>query len=95
MLVYFQRNRLNGLTFVSIVAGLFGGLAFASAALFQLIELKSGWGTNWHSVLEQSWGFINGVGIAIAMGLAMSRSPKLSDDPPVKRWTEAGPHTSC
>ncbi len=30
-------------------------------------------GANWHSFLEQSYGFVNGVGIAVALGLLASR----------------------
>lgn len=44
--------------------------------------------TNWHSVLEQSQGF--GFGVVTALTLA-SLWPKLkpvSDDPPVRRWTD-------
>ncbi len=89
MIVYFQRNGLGGVTFASLVTGVIGGLAFATATLFKLIELKSGLTTNWHSILEQTYGLFNGIGVAIAMGLLMPRAPRLIDAPPVRRWTEA------
>lgn len=42
---------------------------------------------NWHSWLEQTYGFFNGVGIAIALGLLAARAPRLVDSKPQKRWT--------
>ncbi|NIA13984.1 MAG: hypothetical protein GWP08_07880 [Nitrospiraceae bacterium] len=44
---------------------------------------------NWHSVLEQTYGFINGIGVAVALGLLATRVPALKDSPiRRKRWTE-------
>ncbi|MCC6488871.1 MAG: hypothetical protein IT364_15335 [Candidatus Hydrogenedentes bacterium] len=45
---------------------------------------------NWHSFLEQSYGFFNGIGIAVAMGLLALRAPRLKQEDegkPVRRWT--------
>jgi hypothetical protein len=89
MLLYFQRYHLHGVTFASLVTGFVGGLGFASATLFKLIEMKSGLNTNWHSILEQTYGLLNGLGVAVAMELLRTRAPRVSDDPPVHRWTEA------
>ena len=44
--------------------------------------------TNWHSVLEQTFGFISGIGIALTMGYLSSRTPKVVEEPPAHRWTE-------
>ncbi len=43
---------------------------------------------NWHSFLEQTYGFINGLGIALVMGLLARRNPPLDDQAPRQRWTE-------
>ena len=44
---------------------------------------------NWHSFLEQSYGFINGIGIAVAMGLLATRVGRVREDAaPRRRWTE-------
>lgn len=43
---------------------------------------------NWHSVMEQKYGFISGVGIALLMGLLATRTGKVMDDPPHRLWTE-------
>lgn len=88
LLVYFQRNGLQGAAFVSLITGIVGGLGFAGATMLKLLEVKSGYETNWHSVLEQSYGFINGIGVAIAALAVLYRAPRVSDDPPVRRWTD-------
>ncbi len=75
MWIYFQRHKLTQLTFASLVTGLIGGFGFATASLLKLIGMTSGWQTNWHSLLEQSYGFINGVGLAIALFCLARRIP--------------------
>ncbi|MCC6154465.1 MAG: hypothetical protein IT367_11935, partial [Candidatus Hydrogenedentes bacterium] len=57
-------------------------------------ETEAAWAhwqsANWHSFLEQSYGFANGLGIALAIGLLASRAPRLidSDTPKRRPWTE-------
>ncbi len=43
---------------------------------------------NWHSFLEQSYGFINGIGIAVAMAFLARRTGRVAGDPAQRRWTE-------
>ncbi|HEY4310354.1 MAG TPA: hypothetical protein VGN12_12960 [Pirellulales bacterium] len=43
---------------------------------------------NWHSFLEQSYGFVNGIGIAVAMGLLATRLGVCDNAAPRRRWTE-------
>lgn len=43
---------------------------------------------NWHSFLEQTYGFANGVGVAVALGLLAPRLPPPDDTGPRQRWTE-------
>ncbi len=88
MLVYFHRRGLNHATWASLVTGFIGGFGFATATLFKLIAIKTGWNTNWHSVLEQTYGFINGVGIAVAMLFLAKRAPRVDDQPGERRWTD-------
>jgi hypothetical protein len=89
MLIYFQRNNLRGVTFVALVTGVVGGIGFATGVLLKLIEMKSGLETNWHSILEQSYGLINGLGVAIAMELTRTRAPRVADDGRSGRWPDA------
>lgn len=43
---------------------------------------------NWHSFLEQSYGFVNGLAVILAMALLVRRVPQLNDEEPRQRWTE-------
>ncbi len=43
---------------------------------------------NWHSILEQTYGFLNGVGIAVAMGLLAARVGRNDGAPTQRRWTK-------
>jgi hypothetical protein len=98
--VYFLRNGLAPVARAALVAGTFGGLGFAAATFLKLVEVKyvplvlshmfgeSAWQTNWHSILEQTYGFINGIGIAVAMQPLARRLPRLRDEPRARRWTE-------
>jgi len=88
MWVYLQRNGLGGVTHTSLVTGFIGGFGFSAAVMFKLVEMTSGLETNWHSILEQTYGLINGIGVAAAMGFLIPRAPQVSDDPPVRRWTD-------
>ena len=43
---------------------------------------------NWHSMLEQSHGFLHGIATAITMALLWRRLRPVSDEPRTSRWTE-------
>ncbi len=88
MWVYFQRNGLSGLTFTSLLCGLIGGFGFASGNLLKLLGVSTGLKTNWHSLLEQTYGFINGLGLALALFWVAKHAPKLTDEPRVRKWSE-------
>src|SRR5262249_15286788 len=88
LMVYCARNGLLGVIYASLVSGVIGGMGFALATMFKLMEMTSGLEANYHSILEQTYGLINGLGIAVTM-LAISRfAPSVKDDPPVRRWTD-------
>ena len=87
--VYLQRRGLRAVSVASLIAGFVGGFGFATATLFKLIEVKGGWQTNWHSVLEQTYGFINGLGIGAVLLLLRHRLPQRSAEPPLPHWTNA------
>jgi len=44
--------------------------------------------TNWHSVLEQSFGFISGIGIALVLGYLATRTERESEDSPKRHWSQ-------
>jgi hypothetical protein len=80
MTLYFYRHGLRDVAWASLLTGLVGGFGFATATMMKLIEVKSGWNTNWHSVLEQTYGFINGAGVAAAMLFLSRRLPRIQDE---------------
>lgn len=88
MFLFFIRHRLSNAAWAAMVGGLFGGLGFSGAAFIKLMAITSDIQTNWHSVLEQTFGFISGIGIAIVMGVLSRGTPNVEDEPPVRRWTE-------
>jgi hypothetical protein len=79
MLWYCRQASMVDLARAALVCGFIGGIGFAGASMLKLVEVTSGLETNWHSVLEQTTGLFNGVGVAVAVaGLARWRPP-LSD----------------
>lgn len=88
MLLYFHQYRLPALTFATLVSGFVGGLGFAVATSLKLVEIRSGLDTNWHSILEQTYGLINGIGIGVMMLALSRRAPEVTDAPPRRRWTD-------
>ena len=88
LLVYFRRNQLHGLIFATLVTGFIGGFGFATGQLFKLLEVSTGLQTNWHSALEQTYGFINGIGLAVALFWLARHAPKTSEEPLVRNWSE-------
>lgn len=47
-----------------------------------------GWDTNWHSLWEQGFGFVAGLGVALAVGVISTRTSFWTDKNPTRRWTE-------
>lgn len=43
---------------------------------------------NWHSFYEQSYGFINGIAVAVVVALLASRLGRSDNEPRVRKWTE-------
>ncbi|WP_145951970.1 hypothetical protein [Paludisphaera borealis] len=67
LFVYCLRTGLPEVARAGVVTGVVGGISFAGASMIKLVAVTSGFVTNWHSVLEQTTGFINGLGVALAM----------------------------
>jgi hypothetical protein len=88
LLVYCRREGLEPVARAALASGFIGGIGFAAASMLKLVEVTSGLTTNWHSILEQTTGLFNGLGLAVAMGGLAADAPRVSDEPPVRRWTE-------
>ena len=89
ILIFCARNRLGGVAFATVCTGLLGGSGFALATAIKHVGIHTGLATNWHSVMEQTGGLFYGLGLAVAMGMIVRRAPRVSDDPPIRRWTDA------
>jgi hypothetical protein len=88
MFAYCWRTGLERVVFAGLVAGLVGGISFSGAPMLKLMEVTSGYETNWHSIMEQTTGLLHGLGIAAAMAFLARRAAPVSDSPRVRRWTE-------
>jgi hypothetical protein len=89
---YCLRTGLAEVARAGVISGFIGGIGFAAASMLKLVEVQSGYETNWHSILEQTTGLFNGVGIAVALaGLAARVGPvDHADDlnDPLVRWSK-------
>lgn len=70
------------------------GLVPGSKAYQESIAVWAHWqGQNWHSFLEQTYGFVNGLGIAIALGVLAVKLPVRQTDEETgnisRKWTLA------
>jgi hypothetical protein len=85
---YARQRNLHDLARAALYCGFIGGIGFAAASMLKLVEVASGYQTNWHSILEQTTGLFNGLGVAAAVAALARRTPPLADDPAVRPWTE-------
>lgn len=86
---YCWKHGMAHVAHASLLSGLVGGLGFATAQLLKLVGITTALQTNWHSLLEQTYGFVNGVGIALAMFFLARRTPEVEEKPAARHW--AGP----
>jgi hypothetical protein len=87
---YGRRAGFAEVTRAALVCGFIGGIGFAAASALKLVEVTSGLQTNWHSILEQTTGLINGIGLAYALSGLSRRAPPaaLGNEPDRNPWTE-------
>lgn len=88
ILVYCARHGLGDVALATLTTGILGGMAFAAAPMLKLIEVTCGLESNWHSIMEQSTGLLHGLALTAAMIPLAKRMPRVSEDPPMRRWTE-------
>lgn len=90
LLLWLYRRGRGELVYATILAGIVGGVGFAGGDALKLLGIRSGWETNWHSLLEQTYGFINGLGIGLMMLWLKRRVPLLTDvTRPGGHWTRS------
>lgn len=88
VLGYCWRYELGGVIFATLMTGFAGGVAFSLGQLLKLICIRTGLQTNWHSVMEQTQGFLFGLGFAVAFGFILTRAPLLEVSTSFPRWIE-------
>lgn len=71
-----------------LLVGVIGGLGFSCGQMIKLVGIASGQTTNWHSVLEQTYGFINGLGVGWMFLRLRREATVVTDEPPDWGWTE-------
>ena len=74
------RTGLGEAARAGLVCGFIGGIGFAAASMLKLVEVTSGYETNWHSILEQTTGLFNGLALAVAMSPLVRSAPAADDD---------------
>ncbi|MFI5460083.1 MAG: hypothetical protein ACHRXM_32085 [Isosphaerales bacterium] len=78
LLWYCRRAGLFDVARAALVCGFVGGIGFALASMLKLVEVTSGYQTNWHSILEQTTGLFNGIGLATAVAGLARWSPSIA-----------------
>jgi hypothetical protein len=86
---YCRHFRMGDVARAALQSGFIGGIGFAAASMLKLVEVTSGYATNWHSILEQTTGLFNGVGIAVAVASLARRAKPIDDEHDRRPWTEA------
>lgn len=96
-IAFFIRRREWEILWATIVTGFFGGLGFSGATLIKLVLVHPGFqervfggpvSSNWHSILEQSFGFIAGIGVALSLGYLSTRAVRHTEEASLRRWAE-------
>jgi hypothetical protein len=85
---YCRQTGLRELARAALYCGFIGGIGFAAASMLKLVEVTSGYQTNWHSILEQTTGLFNGIGVAMAVAALARRTVPHAGLPDRRSWTE-------
>jgi len=85
MAAWLLRRKMRDVARASLVAGAFAGSGFAIGGAVQALGRSTGVAANWWSLMEQSFGFISGIGIAVAMARIQPPANGKLDNAP--RWT--------
>jgi hypothetical protein len=83
-----RQTGLHDLARAALYSGFIGGIGFAAASMLKLVEVTSGYQTNWHSILEQTTGLFNGIAVAVVVADLARRTRSLTDPPDRRPWTE-------
>ncbi len=73
--IYLHRRRLTLPLVALLITATWGGFGFAFGDFLRAFLMKQPWHLNQHSVFEQTYGFLNGIGIALSLGWIARRQP--------------------
>lgn len=79
LIIFLIRHQYQAALFASLVVGLFSGIGFSTGQLFAVIGTATGIKIDWWKIMEQSFGFITGIGVALAFSQFKSSVPKIED----------------
>jgi len=86
-LVFCFRNGLEQVALAILLTGILGGIGFASGQQIKLLFIKTGLQTNWHSILEQTQGFLFGIALVAGVGILSILTPQITDATDLPTWT--------
>ena len=86
-IVFCLRHDLHQLLLSMLVTGFLGGLAFSLGQMIKLFWIRTGWQTNWHSVMEQTQGFLFGLALVAGVGMLRLTQPAVSTALDLPQWT--------
>lgn len=78
ILWFFRRNDMRSAFQAALITGFSSGIGFVVGQWLKLAGFSTGIVTNWHSVTEQSYGFIAGLGVALAAFRLAGQTPALA-----------------
>ncbi|QOY86660.1 hypothetical protein [Paludibaculum fermentans] len=77
---FFRRNGMHTVLQAALITGFSSGVGFVVGQWLKLCGVSTGIVTNWHSVTEQSYGFIAGLGVALAAYRLAAQNPPLATE---------------
>ncbi len=80
LLIFLFRHKYFIAVYATLFVAIFGGIGFSTGQLFQVLGNATGARIDWWKVMEQSFGFIMGLGAAIVFLKFKDSAPKLQDE---------------
>jgi len=86
LIVFFIRKKYLAAIYAALLVGLFSGLGFSTGQLFAVLGTATGIQIDWWKIMEQSFGFITGLGVAIAFINLRGSTPQIEDEEVKYDW---------
>ena len=78
--IFLLRHKYRLALYASLFVGLFSGIGFSTGQLFQIWGTASGIHLDWWKIMEQSFGLITGLGVALSFQNLRAAAPGLKQD---------------